>query len=136
MTDTRSKNNPNIKTYNAITDRTGRLVPNKCAGNPLITNDATNMTYTGLGFNNGVVRYKCMNNQHRSNSKPVMYNDFNVVNSYGSGNPDTSYFESIPPCRRCNGSCPWYWDRVTHQQKPRTHQGLYTIDGQYVIYKM
>ena len=143
-----------VRTYDAITDRTGRVVPNRCAGRALQMIDATGLTYSEMGFTNAtmrtpglnrnlVVKYKCMSDINNQNIVPSMKdpsNEFMTCEGFtvldGSQfKPSYTDASCLPSALGDSLKSPWYWDTVA-SNKRRTSQGFYTIDGQYVVYKL
>jgi hypothetical protein len=139
------------KQYDALLDRNGRVVPNRCSGKELRMEDSTGITYRGLGYTDGygnidtlvpkknlVVRYKCLNDMKSPVMSLNMKEDQNeVMTCEGFTVLSGQIYKSLPPCRKCGGSCPWHWDMVTQRKGTTvTTQAFYTIDGQFVTYDL
>jgi hypothetical protein len=97
-------------------------------------------------FQNIVVRYKCMN-QDMVTTPDRTYNY-----TYDFGTPrskvmfltegftmvgEDGLYKSLPPCKGCGGSCPYYWNVVTKRTNHTgTQQGFYTSNGEYKVYNV
>ena len=138
MSDPRKYNNiVDRNNYDSLVDRDGRLVSNKCGNS---TNPKTLKVLRPKGdafgnnltsnYKNLVVHYKCTNENVDSSKAEVMTTEgFNVVTG--------QIYKSLPPCRKCGGSCPWHWDLVTHRKNQAiTTHAFYAIDGSYITYNL
>lgn len=120
--------------YNdALVDRNGTVVPNTCGNGKSCVLNLNGSAYGNdirNKYKNLAVRYKCLNdNIDPVNSPEMMCEGFTVVSN--------QVYKSLPPCRKCGGSCPWHWDLVAHRKGKRVSTyAFYTIDGNYVVYNL